>query len=302
MRFLLEYVKLGNIKNLDEAELAKLIETNLDKYSPTDANNLIMAWCEKHFGNKGNWDKLKNMYPLIKADIEENGVTDINKSDNNLWKFLDTFNAAKLTPSQAGILYNCLTATEDDTNYLNANYSPIKDPAAYRSDRMLQTLIFLSNKKNIRRFGLADTSNDSEIKQLIRDVLNTKDDKELQTLINSKQTEYLPSLADSLLDDRRTKKYFVNSASSDTIDWDELKVYLLKVSESMDNRYYGLLTNIFSAIESDPNGVAEQITALNNTLVDDDISVVKASKDFIENLVNSFGGGSGTKNNTTKKS
>ena len=277
MRFLLEYKRLGNIKNLGEAELAKLIETNLNQYSPTDANELMLSWCKQHFKN---WKYIEAMYPLISDYIVDNGIKDINNKNNNLnnknnnlWKFLDTFNAAKLTPSQANILYNCLTDKENDY-YVKANEPLIHMPEAYRSDKSLQTYIFLSNKNNINRYGLGDKY------ELLRDLKGINNDRDLQKYINGKQTKFEASIFDELLTDSRTKRYFKNSIRDGELDYEELKAYLLKVSQDLsvdsDVDYTGLLNDVLN------NNRESVISMMMEPLNDRD--VIKAIRQCIKSL------------------
>lgn len=152
---------------------------------------------------------------------------------------------------------------------MNASEPLIHVPQAYRSDKSLQTYIFLSNDNNIRKFGLGDK------KEILQDLKNINNDSDLQKYINSKQTKFEPSVADELLTDNRTRNYFKNSKNSEELNISDVKELLKDISDriTINPVKKGLLDN--------DEFIKTVIEKLIKTTIDDR-DVIKVTLDILD--------------------
>ena len=236
MKILLEYDRLGNIRNLDATQLAQKINAGLEEYSPTDVNKLIEEYCKKFF--KNTWRNLSTMQMLIRENIEQNGADGVN--DTEFWKFLKTAEATpinfKITPEQGQVLYNCFGIRPGEPNALNADAEWLYDPNAYTSTSKLKSCIFLNDKGNRTRFGLyKDKERNNPLE--VRDILNIDNDRELAKVINGAQQEFPTDikstvLVKSLISNFKDK--FQNSLRDGELNQDELKKFVIETITNSD--------------------------------------------------------------------
>lgn len=288
MKILLEYDRLGNIRNLDATQLAQKINAGLEGYSSTDVNKLIEEYCKKFF--KNTWRNLSTMQMLIRENIEQNGADGVN--DTEFWKFLKTAEATpinfKITPEQGNVLYNCLNLKDGEPNALNADAEWLYDPNAYTSTSKLKSCIFLNDKGNITRFGLyKDKERNKPLE--VRDILNIDNDRELAKVINGAQQEFPTDikrtvLVKSLISNFKDK--FQNSLRDGELNQDELKKFVIEtITDSDEVSPYA--RNYIKHISEDDNYLKSLLKFVSEQRVDTNSSKSELIE-YITNFVQEY--------------
>lgn len=203
MKILLEldakgrYENPKNIKKMDAPTLETLINNGLENYSSTDAEKIVRRYCELTFSKA--WKSLTEMYPLIYENINENGAGSTNTTD--FYKFLVEANDRginfPISPSQGQILYNCMASGRGELNHIDplaSKYSFIYDKNAYGFDSKLKTCIFVSDNRNIKKFGLVNDATGAPLS--VNDVLAVTNERQLQQLVNGSQKKRYSNIGD----------------------------------------------------------------------------------------------------------